>query len=182
VPIRRAVTVLCLLAAALAARAAELPPPPDGFDWQAVPRIQGSVVVPKGWSDREDHDGKTLTMFITEKPFAPPRDFDVGLTVSAFVGDAKAPEKVKKLLDETATKFSVVLNASSQGRFHLLACKFDSPRKKDGVVVRTYQLGIANPETRTAYLLVFESPVSRWEEVWPKGEAMLNHLALDPDL
>ena len=181
---RRPVTTVCLAAllVSLAASAGELPAPPAGFSWHAVPQINGSVLVPDGWSVRDDHDGTTLTLFVTEKPATPPADFDVGLTMSAFVGDANAPEKVKKSLDEIAAKFSVMLTNSTQGRFHLLACKFDSPRKKDGVVIRTYELGIANPDTRTSYLLVFESPVSRWDQTWPKAEEILNHLSLDSDL
>jgi len=121
-------------------------------------------------------------MFVTEKAFTPPAEFEVGLTVNAFVGDPSAPEQVKKLMDQISAKFSAPLSNSSQGPFRLLSCKFDSPRKKDGVMIRSYQLGIANPNTRTTYLLVFESPVSRWDETWPKGKAMLDHLALETDL
>jgi len=180
--IPRIAAVVCLVLA-LAANAQDVPPAPDGFSWHAVPELRASLLVPNGWSYREERDAHlTLAMFVTEKPSAGAGELDVGLTVNAFVDDPNAPEKVKKVLDEIAARFSTKLTESSDGPFRLLACKFDSPRRRDGVMIRSYQLGIANPTTRTTYLLMFQSPVARWDETWAKGKVMLDHLAFDTQM
>ena len=41
---------------------------------------------------------------------------------------------------------------------------------------------IANPKTETAYLVTFESPVSRWDAAWAKGKPILDALALESSI
>ena len=177
---RRIALVLSLLAST--ALAGALPAPPKGFTWHAVTALEASFLTPDGWHVREEQSEKTLAVFITEKEFAPPQEFDVGVTINAFLGNPGAPERVKKLLDDVAAKYSIRLKSAENGPFRVLACQFDSTRKKDALRVRTNMLGIANPKTRTAYLVIFESPVSRWDETWSKGKVILDNLALEAEM
>jgi hypothetical protein len=176
---RRLTLALSLLAST--ALAGTPPAPPPGFAWHAVEALRASFLTPDGWHVREEQSEKTLAIFITEGAFTPPDEFDVGVTINAFLDNPGAPERVKKLIDGVAAKYGVPLRSSANGPFRILACKFDSTRKKDALPVRTNMLGIANPETRTAYLVIFESPVSRWDETWAKGKVVLENLALDAE-
>jgi len=165
---RAAVTILCLLAAALSDA-------PAGFSWHTVASARASFLVPTGWTARDEESGKALAVFVTESA-------DVGLTVNVYRDDPNAPATVKAHLDAMASAHGVKLTSSTNGPFQVLGCKFDAPRKPDGVPMRSAVMGIANPHTRTSYLLLFEAPVSRWDDAWAKGKVMLDHLALDPEL
>lgn len=174
--------VLALSLLASVALAGQLPAPPKGFAWHPVTAIQASFLTPDGWHVREEQSEKTLAVFITEREIQPPQEFDVGVTINAFLGNPGAPERVKKLLDDVAAKYAVRLKSAENGPFRVLACQFDSTRKKDALRIRTNMLGIANPKTRTAYLVIFESPVSRWDETWAKGKVILDNLALEAEM
>ncbi|MFI5317547.1 MAG: hypothetical protein ACHQ6T_17735 [Myxococcota bacterium] len=169
-----------LWALAATAAAAELPAPPTGFSWHPVDAIKASFLTPDGWHLREERNGKTLALYITEQDSAPPQEFEVGATITAFLDDPDAPLKLKKLLDELAAKNSVQLKPAANGPFRILACQYDSKRPRDSLPIRTNVLGIANPNTGTSYLITFESPLSRWPEAWAKGKPIFDNLALEP--
>jgi hypothetical protein len=174
----RTALVLCLLIAAAAA-AVELPKAPEGFAWHEVPAIRAAFLVPKGWHFREERDGRTLALFITQQAFTPPEKFEVGVSISVFRQDPAAGARVKRMLEKLASAHAVELHrGSSGGPFTTLACQFESPREGKEPV-RTHVMGIANAETDTVYLVFFESPASQWNATWEKGKTILGKLALE---
>jgi hypothetical protein len=40
-------------------------------------------------------------------------------------------------------------------------------------------LAIGNSRTNTLYVIMFESPESKWKDAWPKGRLILEDFALD---
>lgn len=169
--------LLCLLIAS-AAFAIELPKAPEGFSWHEVPAISAAFLVPKGWHFREQRDGETLAFFITEEDFTLPEPFEVGVTINVFRNDPSAPDRVKRTLEKLAEVNSVKLRGgSSGGPFATLACQFETPREGKEPI-HAHAMGIANSKTNTAYLVLFESPASRWDATWAKGKTILGMLAL----
>jgi hypothetical protein len=177
----RRLTALFLLLAS-AALAADVPAAPKGFAWRQVPAIKASFLVPDGWHFSEERRGKTLGLFITKDEIKAGGGFEIGVTINAFLDDPGAPAKVKKILDGMAAKYSSKVSPGSSEPFASLTCQFDSPRQGGKEPVRTFMVAIANPKTRTAYLVLFESPVSQWSETWPAGNAVLNNLALETEI
>ncbi len=177
----RRLTALFLLLAS-GAFAADVPNPPNGFVWRQVPAIKAAFLVPADWHFAEERKDKTLGFFITKDEIKPKQGFEVGVTINVFLDDRDAPGKVKQILDGGAAKHSVKVSQGSAGPFARLTCLFDSPRDQGREPVRTFMLGIANPKTRTAYLVLFESPVSQWAAAWSKGKTVVDSLALDTEL
>src|ERR1700752_3703439 len=102
-------TFLLSLLIAAAAFAIELPKAPQGFGWHEVPAIHAAFLVPQGWHFREQRDGDTLAIFITQEAFTPPEKFEVGVTINVFRNDQNAPDRVKRTLEKLAAVNSVEL-------------------------------------------------------------------------
>ncbi|HTO53924.1 MAG TPA: hypothetical protein VMR50_11105 [Myxococcota bacterium] len=170
------------MACATGALAMDRPVAPSGFTWHDVTEIRAAFLVPDGWHVREEHQDKTFALFITETAFSPPAEFEVGLTVNVFRNTPGAAAKVKQVFDAIAAKYSVKVTPGTSGPFRTLSCHFDSKPASGKEPVRQFQLGIANPKTGTAYLLIFESPVSRWDAAWAKGKPILDALALETEI
>jgi hypothetical protein len=162
-----------------AAFAMERPVPPASFAWHEVPEIRAALLVPDGWQVREDHEAGTFALYVTEAPYSPPAPVGTGLTLHVFRNTPGAAAKVKEIFDGIAAKYSVKVSPGTSGPFRTLSCHYDSTPPGAKEAVRTFQLGIANPKTGTAYLLLFESPVSRWEAAWAKGKPIFDALALE---
>jgi len=182
VRIRYSALFASLVLVAAAAWSSELPAPPPDYSWRKVPAIKAAFLVPSGWHVREQQDGKTLAIFITEKAFAPPESFEVGLSVNVFLETPSAPVQLKRMLDQVSAAHGVQLSQGSLGPFATLSCKYDSNRDGGLEPVRIFQLGIANADTRTSYLVTFESPVSEWARAWKIGKPIVDALALETAL
>ena len=177
----RCALVFCLVASS--ALALELPKAPEGFHWYELAEIKAGFLVPEGWHVREERDKGTLALFITESAFEPPKEFQVGMSVNVFRGDPDAAGKVKKMFDAAQAKNGVKISPGSSGPFRTLSTHFDSPPNPgEKEPVRMFMLGISNPKTGTAYLVIFESPVSRWDGAWAKGKPILDALALESSI
>jgi hypothetical protein len=162
-------------------RALDLPEPPDGFSWRAVPAIHGAFLVPSGWHFREEKAQGTLAYFITEEEIAPPAKFAVGATINVFLGNQSAPEQIEEHLRAQAEHYSVELVPGAFGPFLTLQCQHDIAETAEHGPIRVFHLGIVNSKTNASYLLTFESPVGQWPEAWSKGKVILKTLALDGD-
>ena len=46
----------------------------------------------------------------------------------------------------------------------------------------THNLAIANQDTGTLYVIVFEGPAASWDSAWQQGEPMLKLFLLDSDI
>ncbi len=169
------------LLAVSTAIAIDLPKAPADYSWHQVPEIKGAFLVPSGWHVREELDGKTLAIFITEKPFEPPEQFETGMSVNVFRDTPSAPSQLKQILDRTCSAHEKRLQFNASPPFALMTCEFDSPRGNDLEPVRVFHLGIANVETRTSYLVTFESPLPTWPEAWRVGKPMLDTLVLESE-
>jgi hypothetical protein len=176
-----AVSVSIVLVAAHA-HAIDLPAPPPEYTWREVPAIKAAFLVPVGWHVREELDGKTLALFVTQEPFTPPHEFDIGLSVNVFLENPNAPNQIKQMLDGISSKHSVPLSQGMAGPFATLSCQFDSGREGRAEPVRTFYLAIANTATGTSYLAIFESPVSQWDAAWKLGKPIIDTLALESEL
>jgi hypothetical protein len=172
--------VLLILMTALSTHLAmDLPAPPDGFKWQEVKAIEGAVLVPDGWHFRAETAKGKLAYFITEEDFTPPEKYRVGASLNVFLGNPDAPAQIEQYLGAQAKEHGVELAPGKFGPFLTLQCRYDLARTSEHEAIRVVYLGIVNPKTHATYLVLFESPVQRWERAWSKGEVIVKNLALN---
>jgi hypothetical protein len=160
----------------------ELPTPPDGFSWQEIPAIKAAILTPEGWYYHEEKRGKTLAIFVTKEHIPTKKFFETGATVNVFLDNPSAPSQVIKMVEDAAAKNSVEVSRSSFDVFIRLDVMFDSPRPEGKEPARTVISGIINKDTRTSYLLIFETPISTWKEFWPKGQFILDFFAFESEI
>lgn len=174
----------CALAGLLAtaAPAVELPPAPDGFAWRRVEGLQASFLVPEGWHFRSTHEGHSAEILITEKEVSESGTYDTGVSVEVFLEDPNAPLKLRRVMDEAASRHEAEVAASTTGPFVMLTTEFQTARPGNPEPYRVFSVGIANTETNTTYLVTFGTPSARWTETWPKGQTIVSTLALDAEL
>ena len=171
-----------LLALATRALASELPKAPDRYSWKKVAAIKGAFLVPDDWNFREIRDGTTLAIFITEKAFEPPNQYETGVSINSFLQNPSAPAQLKRTLDQVAAAHSVSLEPGSFGPFATLSCRYDSQRGGGAEPVRIFNLGIVNSITKTSYLVSVEAPVRKWPQAWRTMKPILDMLALDTEI
>lgn len=180
----RALAIALLLSVALGtslSEAVDLPDPPQGFDWRETPAIGAAFLVPDGWAFREEENEGTLAFFITAEEFRPPAKFTTGVTINVFLDNPSAAEQLEEIIRGTADRHGVTLTPGSFGPFNTLQCEIDLAATDNHGAIRVFYLTVANSRTGAGYFLIFESPVSRWEQMWPKGKVVLETLAIDAD-
>lgn len=170
------------------APAANLPPAPAGYQWEACPEIKGALLRPDGWHFRKHIDGDRRAYFVSKEDLDVVDEFTTGLTMVAMKGYAKEKGIIAS---EFAQNF--VLNATKSS--HVRKAPWThrmGPFVSHGVIVTTpdiekgdfvsHHLVIANDETGTVYIVVFESPVKDWAVMKELSEPMLQKLYIDSDI
>lgn len=168
--------------------AASLPDAPAGYQWEACPEIKGALLRPDGWHFKKHIDGNQRAYFVSKENLDVVDEFTTGLTMVALKGYANekgivASEFAKNYVLK-ASKSSHVRKAPWTNRM--------GPFVSHGVIVTTpdaangdfvsHHLVIANDDTGTVYIVVFESPVEDWAAMKTLSEPMLKKLYIDSDI
>jgi len=167
---------------ATSTNANDIPYPPDGFKWRKVEEIKAYFLLPDDWDFLEEHNDKTIGVFLSKEKITPKKIFNTGVTINAFLGSDSAPKKLRNIIESMAEKHGAKVTQSLMKPFIRLNTQYDSIRKSDGVNIRVLHIAIVNIYTRTGYLVLFESPVVLWDQSWPIGETIVNNLGLDTNI
>ena len=166
----------------------ELPPPPAGFQWEACPEINGALLRPDDWFFTKQIDGDTRAYYVSKESISEDGEFTTGLTMVALVGYGDRN-------GISAVEFSkeYILNATSSS--HIRKPPWMNrmgPFVANGVVITTpdfakgdfvsHHLVIANEQTSTVYVVIFESPVEDWAAMKRLSDPMLKQLFIDSDI
>jgi predicted nucleotidyltransferase len=151
----------------------ELPAAPEGFSWQKLDEIRGAALLPKGWHFKKEQKKGTLAYFITREDIDKVGEYETGLTIQVFrqpqpntaeelagaiIGDYK--EK-KELLKAWKTSAGIMNGWGYEARI----------KSPDGAVTMVHGVILSNPNTKTFYLMIFESSEAKWEsalKIWEK--------------
>jgi hypothetical protein len=161
-----------------AALRAQLPPPPDGFDWLLYKNC--AVLRPDGWhqNTRPDDPAKKLTgaFALSPETFSEKKPFEHGFTVQIH-HDVRArfgappSESVAGFLQPLAARLAktdLLLykeNPTPIGATRILRYR-DAPPGLTPLVIHRYY--IADDTGDTLYAFTYESPEAQWEEHWKK--------------
>ena len=161
-----------------------LPPPPTNFSWVKVADLSSAFLVPDGWY-YTNNKGKLLTSFVIAKE--PPNvrsRFETGLTVQAInnmgkVGGQPPSQQIAGLVRGlTAQEGNAVLSKVplERGLFKGVSIRCRDASSHNPVIY--HRLFLANDVTDTLFVITFESPESKWSDVWPIGRTLLSVFVL----
>jgi hypothetical protein len=171
-----------ITAAALKAQAP--PPAPEGYSWKKLDAIKAAFLMPNGWHFKEETHGTTLAYFFSEENIDAKGEFETGLTLNVIhLQEDKAQERAVATLAALAQTPGNELQDAWETETGVLKGIGGRIRttEKGHLPLMMVMLAIGNARTNTLYLLLFESPESRWKQAWEKGEKMLKLLMLDDE-
>ena len=163
----------------------ELPPPPSNYDWVNCTEIKGAFLKPIGWYYKQVKQDDILGYFITKENIDEKGEYLTGLFVNVI---PQIPQKkgmsssnYAKAFIETAISEKEIFKkpwTNSMGPFQAYGVALLNRDSQKGDFI-THNLAIANDQTGTIYLLIFESPAESWESSWKVAEPMLQRFLID---
>jgi len=159
-----------------------LPPAPPGFSWKQFEKTKALLLVPEGWFVKEQSAKGTDAIFITKENIDEDGRYSTGLSVNVVqkLKDKKAVEvaqsHIAKLQEQNKGERSWKTNA---GKLKGYGCQIKADK---GGPLRMSCLALANTETNTLYLVVFEAPEADWDTAWKKGAEMMKKLGFDDEV
>jgi len=148
-----------------------IPPPPEGYEWQYCEEVNGRFLKPKGWFFRKDILNGTKAYFISKEEIIGEGKFSTGLSINVITEIQKrsgfTPSLYAANFLKQAMKAKAVEKVWSEDFGPFAATGFSHPDSKaDHQFYMSYLLA-ANEKSGTLYLMYFEAPQSEWEEaVW----------------
>ena len=179
---RRFAFLPAFIAATLAAQ--DPPPAPEGFTWKKLDAIKASFLMPNGWHFKAETHGATLAYFLSEESIDAKAEFETGLTLNVFhLRQDKAQERAVGVLAEYAQAPGNELVEAWEAGTGVVKGVGGRIRKveKGYPPLMLVVVAIGNSRTNALYVLIFESPESRWKQAWEKGEKMLDLFLLDDE-
>ena len=162
--------------------AIDLPAPPPGFAWQEIPELKAAFLKPNGWFFKREEQKGTLAYFITQESIEQTGRFRTGLTVNVFRALKKntAVARGKNLIDKMAHDRNGESWAKQVGPFQEFGCLVKDTDSNGTIVM--HAIAVANPDTDTLYLFIFESPQPDWDTSWKAGKTIMETLVLDDEI
>jgi hypothetical protein len=158
-----------------------LPTPPAGFTWQEIPELKTALLKPDGWFYKREQQKGTLAYFITKENIDNNGRFQTGLTVNVFhLKKDSAVERGKDRIEELAAANHVNMFAQNVGPFRKFGCL--TRHTDSSGTLQMVTLAVANSQTNTLYLLIFESPQQDWDAAWERGKYIVDMLTLDEEI
>jgi hypothetical protein len=158
-------------------------PAPTGFSWEYVPEINAAFLKPEGWIvSKKTVNNIFIVAFSEEDPDVVGK-FAHGFTVVTARPSSDVSDIVdcaKQARDHLVNSFRVLTKRDFDlGSFKAFNCLCLMPKEKIGL----FSLDLANPKTRTVFLITFESPAEDYDRYWNSfGNSMIDDLILDDEL
>ena len=168
---------------ASAKKAMEENPAPSGFSWEYVSELNAAFLKPETWVVSRKMAGQMFVLAISEEDPGTNGRFQHGFTVMSANLNADSGDVVeyaKQARDHLVTTYPVITQKDFDlGPFKAFNCLSVMRKERIGM----FSLTLANPKTRTVYLLTFEAPVADYDRyLGSLGNAMIDNLLLDDEL
>lgn len=179
------------VAAELTEEQADAYPAPDGFSWVTCgDGLRCRFLKPDGWHEVSQSGEGTFALFLTEDAFTPPDErFEVGLTINVVRDVERAGvSPVDFMRHQLQGMKSIAVESGPidesdvmEGiRMGFLSATLGASEEGEERV-RLVQQIVANANTGTVYMLIFEAPESRWDAAWTTGEVVMAQVGLSPE-
>ena len=157
--------------------------PPKGYSWARCPDIKGAFLQPDGWFFKSTKEEDNKSFFITKEEIKDGKQFSTGLSIFVL---SNIPKKSKDSPYNYSLKIKAVAKETNtltkewdrdMGPFKSIGFVYTKKDKKGDYTV--HNLLISNDKTGTLYMILFEAPVTEWEQAWKVAEPMLKYLLID---
>jgi hypothetical protein len=171
---------------------AQLPKPPEGFEWKLY---QNAVFLkPKLWNERTEASapgGIPMTAYASSpEDFSDTKQFEMGMTLQIISGSQKtrgieAKKMVfaylKPFIDAHKKEDVLMFEQKTQGDFERTYFRYkDAPPGLKPLIVHKFIL--ANNVTDSVHVFTFESPAELWNENWASfGTPILSKINILPN-
>jgi hypothetical protein len=179
----RIVAATFLFAVASGVLATEQPPAiddaPSGFEWYVFEAGKSACLRPLDWFVRTEVKGDTAAVFFSKENIDEAGKFETGLTLNVA---RRIHERTGRSPTQYAAAYLDVLlekhpdakrfeNPDHDGMRGIGAAYLDESASP-AVVIYTFLL--SDDESDILRIFILESPQKDWEEVWARGQQMLN--------
>lgn len=159
------------------------PQPPDGYVVKSLDAVRGTLPIPQEWHWKVQQTPQAMNYYATKEDIDLGMGFKTGMTiwvVSPRVGIEAA--SFGKEWAEGLVRHGTLIDSASNSTppFVSFAYRIRNTTSPDQIPLIIQHTSIANTNTRTVYLIVFESPEADWENAWAIGRTMMSGLVLDP--
>lgn len=160
-----------------------LPNPPDGYVWRPLDYVLGHLPVPREWHWKVEQTAQSMNYFASKENIDVEGKFKTGMSIWVIrLEKGGDPADFGRRWVGELLKHGTLIDTSSNTTppFRSFACRIRDTVTTDHVPVIIQNTAIANTQTRTLYLIVFESPEPEWNDAWTIGRAMMAGLILHP--
>lgn len=174
-------TLFYLVAAAAYADKADLPSPPEGFEWQWCEDVSIGILKPQGWHFSSNRKNATRGYFVTKEKIEEAGEFSTGLSLNVIPGIGQkrhglasdfAKAYVRTAIQDKGSVLKII-PPKNAGPAKTFGCRI----KKDGSVIHYFL--IADDARDIVYLFMYESPEKEWNTAWKTGETIFKKLYID---
>ncbi len=158
------------------------PAAPDGYAWYTAKNGVGNFLVPKAWFAKEEIQGDTHALFITQGVIPDGGQFAVGLTVNQFrnfsnVQTIKPSDFAKQYASALSRKGEVLVSTVVKGnKTDLNIVRVRDVHDGKTTIIHYITIGM-DAEDRF-YVLIFEAPQEEFDRAFTLAKPMLNLFAL----
>jgi ankyrin repeat protein len=157
---------------------------------------RSALLKPDGWFFKEEQVvSDTDAYFISKEEIDKSGSFSTGLSLNVVYNIDKKTKllpsqyaqvtfsKLKNVADEVlfSSKRTQVTSKPPYVSAILFWLRIKSTKPSKEVVVSHY-FYVANDQTKTLWMFIFESPAEEWDEAWKTGKIMMGNLSTPPSL
>jgi tetratricopeptide (TPR) repeat protein len=164
----------------------DLPTPPNGYSWLRMPKAMAAALKPDGWFEKTENTADAVTYIISKESLDAQESFETGFTLIA-VKDIKSksglpaimfPFTLTKEIEDDSESTVIQMEDISQGPFTSIMVQYENhPENMPPIII--HKAFIANEDTNSLYIIIFEAPKDEWTEAWNTGEVMFKKYFLD---
>lgn len=148
----------------------------SNFVVQTLPEIKGSVQIPKSWQFRhETKDNSNQYYASREQVNKDGESFQTGLSVFVFTNDMIPNSDadmygnyISNNMKKDSFKKIDLDEVEKVGPITIRTIQYTRTDQNDGFTWTAYNQIVSNSVTNTVYMIVFESPIEKWESDWKK--------------
>ena len=155
------------------------------FQWVESGLGDSEFLKPKNWFVKASYQKGHYALFISKEEISKDQNFTTGFTLNFNSHISKktgsTPSEYAKQWIENVPKLKNKKVIVKPWEFTNNILKAFGIRVKDNEKIVHYML-VANDNTDSLFIMLFESPLKEWEEEWKIGNKIMNNLRLDAEI
>ena len=155
------------------------------FQWVESGLGDSEFLKPKNWFVKASYQKGHYAFFISKEKISKDQNFTTGFTLNF---NSHISKKTDNIPSEYAKQWIQNISKLKNKKVIVKPWEFTNNilkafgiRVKDNEKIIHYML-IANDNTDSLFIMLFESPLKQWDEEWKIGNNIMNNLRLDTEI